>query len=84
MAGVDISRDADDEFAIGAALIEEVADAANPIGHDLAAVGYLGGMEVRGLIVELELEAVDGITMDRLLNESQAFVADLGMLEVEA
>ena len=35
MAGIDISRDADDEFAIGAALIEELADAVRTVLPDL-------------------------------------------------
>ena len=66
-----------------AAAAHRLAHSLHPGGHHLAAVAHLVGVKVEGLIVELQLETVHRVTLQGLLDEVEALVADLLVGEIE-
>ena len=80
---VEAGRDPDDELTVLAAFFHSPIDLSNPPGHkNSAAVDFIG-VEVVGLIVELQFEAVDGVILQGLFDQGEPFVANGRVLEVE-
>ena len=83
-ARLDAGGNPDRKLAVGAAGLDRVVDLPHPRRHHLAALLDVVGVEVVRLVVELELEAVHVVPLQRLPDDCKALGAHLVVHEVEA